>query len=113
MNINCTDFGDVKVVSFKGKLDVALSLSVETELDKMIDLGTKFIVIDLKDIEYLSSSGLRIFISTMRKLKDQGGRLVLSSITPMVKKIFKIVELEDLFQIYDTVEEALASFKTA
>ncbi len=101
MNINCTDFGNVKVIGLQGKLDVALSISVEAELDKIIDLGARYIVIDLKEIEYLSSSGLRIFISTMRKLKEAEGRLVLCSVTPTVKKIFKIVDLEDLFQIYE------------
>ncbi len=109
MGIKVTEFGDVKVIHFEGKLDVNLSLAVEVELEKMITLGVKKIIIDLKNVEYLSSSGLRIFISAMRKLNEQGGHLLLCSITPMVKKIFKIVELEDLFQVYDTLEEAIKS----
>ncbi len=107
MSISITDFGDVKVLYLENKLDVSLSLAVEADIDKMIDSGVRKIVIDLRGVEYLSSSGLRIFISSMRKINELDGKLVLSSITPMVRKIFKIVELEDLFQIYNNAEEAV------
>lgn len=107
MELKISEFGDIRVVHLEGKLDVGLSINIETEFEKMMDSGILKIIVDLKDVEYLSSSGLRIFIAAMRKLKEKNGMLVLCCITPMVKKIFKIVELEDLFEIYNTVEEAI------
>lgn len=112
MDLSVTEHGDIKIIHLEGKLDVNLSIEIETEFEKMIDNGTKNMILDLKRVEYLSSSGLRIFISAMRKLKENGGKLVLCDITPMVKKIFKIVELEDLFEIYDNVDRAIASFES-
>jgi anti-anti-sigma factor len=111
MELKITEEGDVKIVHLEGKLDVNLSIEIEAEFEKLIDSGVKKMVLDLRKVEYLSSSGLRIFISAMRKLKERGGKLVLCNITPMVKKIFKIVELEDLFEIYDSTDKAVASFQ--
>ena len=46
----------------------------------------------------------------MRKVKDKNGRLVLASVPASIKKILKTVDLEDLFEVFDTVDEALATF---
>ncbi|MEK6795141.1 MAG: STAS domain-containing protein [Spirochaetota bacterium] len=108
MTLKTTDQGAVKIVHLEGRLDVNLSIEIESEFEKMIDGGVTRMVLDLKQVEYLSSSGLRIFISAMRKLKEKKGRLVLCNVTPMVKKIFKIVELEDIFEIQDSLDKAVS-----
>lgn len=111
MSLKVEEQNGVKVVKLEGKLDVNLSISVETELEKLVDNGALFMVFDLSGVEYLSSSGLRVFISIMRKLKDKNGKLVLACVPEIVKKIFKTVELEDLFEVYDSVSEAVAACK--
>ena len=65
----------------------------------------------MQDVEYMSSSGLRIFVSTMRILKDNNKKLKLCNINSAVKKIFEVVELMDMFEIYDNEVLALESFK--
>jgi anti-sigma B factor antagonist len=70
------------------------------------------IILNLHDVEYMSSSGLRIFVSTMRLLKEKNRLLKLCALNNAVKKIFEVVELMDMFDIYETSEEALASFKS-
>lgn len=103
--------GDVLIVYLKGRLDVHLSLEIEQAVNELIDNGDINLLFDLEKVVYLSSSGLRIFIAAMRKLKDLNGQLKLANLTSSVKKIFKVVELIDLFDIYDSIDEALASFK--
>lgn len=110
MSINIEDRNNVKVIKFEGKLDVGLSISIETELDKLINDGTIYMLFDLSGVEYLSSSGLRIFIVFMRSLKEKGGKLVLARVPDIVTRVFKTVELADLFEVYDSVEKGLASF---
>lgn len=110
MSINIEDRNNVKVIKFEGKLDVGLSISIETELDKLINDGTIYMLFDLSGVEYLSSSGLRIFIVFMRSLKEKGGKLVLACVPDIVTRVFKTVELTDLFEVYDSVEKGLASF---
>ncbi len=101
---------DVSVIFLKGRLDVHYSSEVEAEINKLIEQGKKKLIISLNDIEYLSSSGLRIFIAISRKLKEVDGQLKLIKLNETALKIFKIVELIDMFDIYDSEEEALKSF---
>ncbi len=101
----------VTIIELEGRLDVHLSLEIEQAVNDIIDKGEKYLLFDLKGVQYLSSSGLRIFIAAMRKLKSIDGALKLANMSDSVKKIFKVVELIDLFEIYDSVEDALAMFK--
>ena len=107
---NVDDKPDICVIYLKGRLDVHYSSEVETEINKMIKQGKKGLIISLNDVEYLSSSGLRIFIAISRKLKEIDGQLKLIKLNDTALKIFKIVELIDMFDIYDSEEEALNSF---
>ncbi|MBF3355674.1 STAS domain-containing protein, partial [Leptospira borgpetersenii serovar Hardjo-bovis] len=61
------------------------------------------------NISYISSSGIRIFVGMVRELEKQGRKLKLCCITPPVKKVFDVVELLDLFEVYETESSALDS----
>jgi anti-anti-sigma factor len=112
MNLNVKRIGNVVVVYLAGRLDVHLSAEIEKEINKIIQNESEMhLLMNLSDVEYMSSSGLRIFVSTMRILKEQKRQLKLCNMNNAVKKIFEVVELMDMFDIYDTEEEALKSFK--
>ncbi len=111
MELKTRKEGKVTIIELEGRLDVHLSLEIEQAVNDIIDKGEKYLLFDLKGVQYLSSSGLRIFIAAMRKLKSIDGALKLANMSDSVKKIFKVVELIDLFEIYDSVEDALAMFK--
>ncbi|MBN1496639.1 MAG: STAS domain-containing protein [Spirochaetes bacterium] len=112
MNLNLKRVGNVVVVYLAGRLDVHLSAEIEKEINKIIQNETDtHLLMNLSDVEYMSSSGLRIFVSTMRILKEQKRQLKLCNMNNAVKKIFEVVELMDMFDIYDSEEEALKSFK--
>ncbi len=98
-------------VFLEGRLDVQLSADIEKEIEKIIKSEPdSHILLNLKDIEYLSSSGIRIFVATMRTLKENEKELKLCELDSHAKQIFEIVELMDMFDIYDTEEEALNAF---
>jgi len=112
MNLNIKRVGNVIVVYLVGRLDVHLSAEIEKEINKIIQNETDtHLLMNLNDVEYMSSSGLRIFVSTTRILKEQKRMLKLCNMNNAVKKIFEVVELMDMFDIYDTEEEALTYFK--
>lgn len=95
-----------------GRLDVHLSAEVEKEINAVIQNNPDHhLLLNLSDVDYMSSSGLRIFVSTMRVLKESKRKLKLCNMNSAVQKIFEVVELMDMFDIYDNEEEALASFK--
>lgn len=101
---------DVIIVYLKGRMDVHYSTEVENELNRIIDSGMNKLLLSLEGVEYLSSSGLRVFIAISRKLQEKGGQLKLMKLNETTKKIFKIVELLDMFDVYENEEEALKSF---
>ncbi|MBU1077551.1 MAG: STAS domain-containing protein [Spirochaetes bacterium] len=107
---NIEDKPEIAIVYLKGRLDVHYSSEVETQINKLISEGKKKLVISLNDVEYLSSSGLRIFIAISRTLKEVNGQLKLIKLNETARKIFKIVELIDMFDIYESEEEAINSF---
>ncbi|HEO65712.1 MAG TPA: anti-sigma factor antagonist [Spirochaetes bacterium] len=110
MELSTRKEGKVQIIQLEGRLDVHLSLEIEQAVNDLIDKGEKFLLFDLAGVQYLSSSGLRIFIAAMRRLKGVDGSLKLANMSESVKKIFKVVELIDLFEIYPSVEEATTAF---
>jgi anti-anti-sigma factor len=112
MNLNIKRVDNVVVVYLAGRLDVHLSAEIEKEINKIIQNEPDMhLLMNLQNVEYMSSSGLRIFVSTMRILKEQKRMLKLCNMNNAVKKIFEVVELMDMFDIYDSEDEALKSFK--
>lgn len=112
MDLNIKKVDNVAVIYLVGRLDVHLSADIEKEINNIIQSQPdSHLLLNLKDVEYMSSSGLRIFVSTMRILKESKRKLKLCNMNNAVKKIFEVVELMDMFDIYDSEEEALKSFK--
>lgn len=109
MEIKTRKIGTHTIVKLNGRLDITQSDEVETKLAKDVQSGSGDIVINLEGISYISSSGIRIFVGMVRDLNKQSRKLKLCSITPPVKKVFDVVELLDLFEVYNTEDEAVAS----
>jgi len=102
------------VIYLSGRLDVHLSADTEKTINELIKSeSTSNFVLNLNDVEYMSSSGLRIFVSTMRVLKESKRKLALCSMNNAVKKIFEVVELTDMFDIFSSEEEAIDFLKKA
>ena len=112
MDLKKKKVDNVVVIYLAGRLDVHLSAEIEKEINNVIQTEPDcHLLLNLKDVEYMSSSGLRIFVSTMRILKESKRKLKLSNMNSAVKKIFEVVELMDMFDLYESEEEALKSFK--
>jgi anti-sigma B factor antagonist len=110
MEITTKTINDVEIVFLNGRLDAYNSNLVEKKLDELIDSGKIKMVADLSGVEYISSSGLRVMLSSLKKLDKLGGTLKLSSLQPYVMEVFEIAGFTQLFQIYDSEDEAVTSF---
>ena len=95
------------VVSLSGRLDTTNYSALDKELETIINSGEKNILIDCTEMSYVSSSGLRVFLVYLKKLKAEGGKLILSNMQATIKEVFTIAGFTSLFEIYDTVEEGL------
>lgn len=71
------------------------------------------VVLDLGKVNFMDSSGLGTIVALGRSLAKAGGELRLANITPPVRTVFELTRLHRAFEIYETVEEAVASFSTS
>jgi len=105
--------GDVNVISLSGRLDAYSANEVEKKLDSLIDAAQVRLVISLEKLEYISSSGLRVFLAALKKTKKQQGNIKLACLKPYIKEVFDIAGFTQLFNMFDTEEAAVNSFKEA
>jgi serine/threonine-protein kinase RsbW len=75
-----------------------------------IDAGAKYVLLDMSDVTFLSSTGLRALLLVRKKLLARGGELRLSSMQPQVLGVFTLTGFTQVFAIHQTREEALAAF---
>jgi anti-sigma B factor antagonist len=102
--------GNVNMLSLSGRLDAYSATEVEKKLDSLIEAGQPRLVIDLEKLEYISSSGLRVFLATLKKAKKQQGDIKLACMKPFIKEVFDIAGFSQLFNIFDTRDAAVSSF---
>lgn len=100
----------IDVVCMSGRLDTNTAIEADAEFKTVIASGTQQIVLNLKNLNYISSSGLRILIVALREVKKRQGDLKLACLKPAVKEIVHIAGFDRLFLLYDTEEEAVKSF---
>ncbi len=93
-----------------GRLDANTVPDFESTLRERIQSGESRLVVDMKDVSYISSSGLRALLTARRLAKSQGGDLKLCRLPPRIHKIFEMVGFTQVFGIYDSVELALNEF---
>jgi anti-anti-sigma factor len=91
-----------------GRLDSATSGELEALLVEQLDGGCKGVVLDLADLDYISSAGLRVILMTGKRLRANGGRLVLARMRDSVRDLFDMSGFLGLFPLADSVEQALA-----
>ena len=103
---NCRK-GDTVVCTIKGRLDSLSAPDLEKECTTWIEGGTRVLVFDLAELDYVSSAGLRVFIASAKKLKARQGELRFCNIHGMVKEVFGMAGLTTMFSLYDSVEAAL------
>ena len=105
--------GNVTIIGISGKIDSASSPDVEKKLNELIDRGNKYFVINFAGAEYISSSGLRVMLSSLKKLRKVKGDLKLACTRPLVKDVFSTAGFTQIFEFYDREEDALTRFGAA
>jgi anti-anti-sigma factor len=98
------------IVYLSGRLDTNTSLEADETLKRLIASGGLQIVLNLENLDYISSSGLRVIITAMRNVKKMHGDLKLACMKPAVKEIFHLTGFNRLFLLYDTEDAAIMSF---
>ncbi len=108
MEISLTLAGTIPVFHLSGRLDVATSPILEERLKPVLEEneGSRNIVFDCSELSYVSSAGLRVFISSQRQLTARGGGVAFAALSKPVRDLFHLAGLEELFIIEPSVGEA-------
>lgn len=107
MNITESKAGEINIVSIEGRLDTTNYGELEHHLSSLTDNDEVQILLDLSKLEYISSSGLRILLMFLKKIKAAEGRFMLCSMSNDIKEIFEISGFINIFEIFDDQETAL------
>ena len=110
MVIKITTEEGVKVISIEGRLDTNTSKEANNELTKLVDEGKTKLIIDLSNLDYISSSGLRILLALSKEIKALKGEMRICGLNETVKEVFEISGFTMILKVLKTIEEAKADF---
>lgn len=109
--INKDNFKNIAVVRLAGRLDAQHSESIEEKLIQLVNDGHVYFIIDMADMNYLGSSGIRIFLGLNNQVKSKSGNLKIINMPDTGIKILRAMEIIDRFEFYESENEALNSYK--
>jgi anti-sigma B factor antagonist len=98
--------GDVQVLHLRGRLDLAAAPEFQAFVKALIDGGDTKIVLDCRDLLYVSSSGLGAFISTGKTL-GASGKLAFAHLNHHLQNLFDMAGIANLFDIYVSKDDAV------
>ena len=101
---------NIEVIHVSGRIDPVTSSQLENELSTILSSGSNRLVLNLAEVDFISSSGLRVFLTALKKVKSQNGDLKICGMNSNVEKIFKIAGFVSLFDISATEDEAVQKF---
>ena len=107
MEIKNYEKDEVSVVALIGNLDTSTSPEAEAKVNELLDGGARKMVIDLEKTDYLSSSGLRVFLGAAKRMMASGGKVVLCNPNSLVKEILEHSGFDSIIEIKPSLDEAL------
>ncbi|HWQ68229.1 MAG TPA: STAS domain-containing protein [Methanospirillum sp.] len=113
MEIKSELIDNAMIIKIVGLLDASNYKFCEDTIQSHIQEGTRNMVFNLQDLEYMSSAGVRVFIKTYRSLSAQRGHMAFSCLQPFVREIFEVAGLIPEFQIFLDNEGAIKSFTSS
>ncbi len=101
---------EVHIVEIEGRIDAKTASDIENELNSLKEKQAVKIIIDFSRVNYISSGGLRVFLSALKWTKAGNGDLKLACMEQNVEKIFKLAGFTKIFNILPDIDSALNAF---
>ena len=107
LEINLHTIDTIPSIKLKGKIDGLTGPDIGVKLDELETAGERNIIIDFSGVNFINSSGLNVFITHYKKLKEIGGELCLISLGNPADNVFRISGLLNLFRFFESAVEAV------
>lgn len=108
--LNVRNIEDVHVVDIKGYLDAHTAPDLETAFSKLLDDKKFKIVVNCKNLNYISSAGLGVFMMFIEEVRKNSGDIKLSNLTPKVYNVFDLLGFPLLYDITQEETDAVKKF---
>jgi len=101
---------DVALMSVSGYVDTMTCSMLLNKITEDLNKGTLHIIIDMAQVNYVSSAGWGVFVGEIKGIRERGGDLELVQMTPEVYDVFEMLEFNRILSHYDSIEEAVNDF---
>ena len=99
MTTTITSNGNELVAAFAGRLDTAAAVQTAEDVKPLLEASNKEIILDCTDLEYISSSGLRIFLTVRKEAATHGNKVIVRNINADIRQVFVMTGFVSLFEI--------------
>jgi anti-sigma B factor antagonist len=116
MEVTHKPFNRVDMLSVSGRLDALHAPQLKSEIERLFEQGRYRIVLNLADLEYVASPGLRVLIEARKRAREwkitdlEGGDVRIAALPPRIKEVFDLTGFTSLFEIFPDVTDAVGSF---
>ncbi|TXJ79238.1 anti-sigma factor antagonist [Streptomyces lavendulae] len=97
---------DAAIITVRGELDADTGLALQHQLAGQVVHGRRHLVLDLADVPFMDSSGLRVIIRTVNDMRNVDGSVSLAAPTPVVRRVLDLTGMGMSCQIFDTADAA-------
>lgn len=109
--INIEKKDQIDIISFKiNKINALITDQIRDDINKVFEQANSKVIIDLKGVEYIDSSGFGCFLSIMKSARNNYGVLKFSNPEPRIMDLFQTLHLHTVFQIFDNIDDCIRSF---
>jgi anti-sigma B factor antagonist len=102
--------GEVMRVILDGRLDIQGAAAIDLKMNVLAG-SSKFLLIDLTNVSFLGSMGLRSLVLPAQAVKRRGGKMALLNPTPMVEEVLKASNIDEIIPIYHNLDTAVAALR--
>lgn len=110
MDISIQEYKRVAILTVRGRIDSTTSEELDIAMKGLVEKGNHNLALDLAGVDFLSSSGLRVMVNTLKLVRQAGGELVLAQPAEQAAESIAIAGLDALFKTFPAREIAIASF---
>ncbi len=110
MQISVRRIDKTTILDLSGDIDLSSSPEVRRALFRELrDNRIPRVVVNLKEVRYIDSSGVASLVEGLKASRDAGARFILFGLSTIAREVFQLSRLVKVFEIYDTEEQALGS----
>ena len=95
----------IQVVQYPDSLDISRNTQFTREIEHLVEAGVNIVLLDLKNVTFITSSGLMVLVLAFKAVQRAGGKLFICSINEQVRILFELTGLDQVFETFANLEE--------